>query len=200
MDDAAPADSDRHERIMEAVRDALCSHGPADLTMQDIADEAGLSTAALHYHYDTKQALITSFLEYLEGEVAKWLASHADSPARDRVSVVLEELLQPRDPAEERLFTALAILRTQAPHVPAYREALVSIQTTIRSFVVEAIEEGVVAGVYDIDDPEAAARLLLAATRGARDGRVLLGDETETAKVGEALSTHVFTSLEGEEE
>ena len=48
----AAAGSDTPEGVTEATCRALCEHGYADLTMQDIADESNKSTAALHYHYD----------------------------------------------------------------------------------------------------------------------------------------------------
>jgi len=50
---------------MEATYRALCAHGYADLTTQDIADESETSKASLHYHYDTKEELLLSFLDYL---------------------------------------------------------------------------------------------------------------------------------------
>ena len=53
---------------MAATYRALCAHGYADLTMQEIANEAGVSKAALHYHYDTKRALILSFLDMLSSD------------------------------------------------------------------------------------------------------------------------------------
>ena len=45
----AAAGSDTPEEVMEATCRALCEHGYADLTMQDVADESDKSTAALHY-------------------------------------------------------------------------------------------------------------------------------------------------------
>ncbi|MEF8974259.1 MAG: helix-turn-helix domain-containing protein, partial [Haloarcula sp.] len=46
-------DGDTADDIMDATYRALCTHGYADLTMQDIADESDKSKAALHYHYDS---------------------------------------------------------------------------------------------------------------------------------------------------
>jgi len=51
--------------IMEATYRALCTHGYADLTMQDIAAESTKSKGTLHYHFEGKQDLLESFLAFL---------------------------------------------------------------------------------------------------------------------------------------
>ncbi|HET7323460.1 MAG TPA: helix-turn-helix domain-containing protein, partial [Halococcus sp.] len=57
--------TDTTDELMHATYRALCKHGYANLTMQDIADESTKSKAALHYHYDTKQDLLLAFLSFL---------------------------------------------------------------------------------------------------------------------------------------
>lgn len=181
---------------MGAVRDALCAHGSADLTMQDIAAEADRSSAALHYHYDTKRELLTAFLEFLRDRVEDRLDDLEDRPPVERLTLLLDHLLDGPDAEEERLFTALATLRAQAPHVESYRRELRTMETALHSFVVEAIVEGVTTDSLSCDHPETTARLLLAATRGARDTRVLLDRDNETEQVREAINTHVLTDLD----
>jgi len=53
------------DRLMDATYRALCEHGYAALTMQDIADEGDCSKSLLHYHYDTKEELLVALLAYL---------------------------------------------------------------------------------------------------------------------------------------
>lgn len=53
--------SEVDEEIMEATYRALREHGYADLTIKRIAAEYGKSTAAVHYHYDTKEELLRRF-------------------------------------------------------------------------------------------------------------------------------------------
>ncbi|PSQ42055.1 TetR family transcriptional regulator, partial [Halobacteriales archaeon QS_9_68_42] len=50
------------ERITNATYRALCDHGYAALTMQDIADECDCSKSLLHYHFDTKEDLLVELL------------------------------------------------------------------------------------------------------------------------------------------
>ena len=57
--------SDTDEEIMQATYRALSEHGYANLTIKRIAAEYGKSTAAIHYHYDTKDDLLAAFLDFL---------------------------------------------------------------------------------------------------------------------------------------
>jgi AcrR family transcriptional regulator len=46
------------ERILRAAAERLVVKGAADLSMQDVADTAGVSKALIHYHYRDKEALL----------------------------------------------------------------------------------------------------------------------------------------------
>ena len=70
------------EAVMAATHRALCTHGFADLTTQRIADEWGKSKAALHYHYDTKEELLRTFLDHL---LAKFESQIGRASCRERV-------------------------------------------------------------------------------------------------------------------
>lgn len=48
---------DTEEKILEAARRVFLRHGTSGARMQQIADEAGVNKALLHYHFDTKAAL-----------------------------------------------------------------------------------------------------------------------------------------------
>jgi AcrR family transcriptional regulator len=185
---------------MRATYRALCECGYANLTMQDIADETELSKAALHYHYDTKQDLLSAFLEYLLDRHADSVADLENDPPAERLETFVDWLLSDPESEDARLYTALLELRAQAPYVEAYREQLRHNEAVVRGFVADALREGVEEGTFRRVDPEPTARLLLAAIRGARQNAVTLDDDDEFDAVGAALDEHVLSALlEGEE-
>jgi len=49
-------ESETKSEIIAATNRVLCEHGYAGLTIQKIADESSMTTAAIHYHFDTKGA------------------------------------------------------------------------------------------------------------------------------------------------
>ncbi|MEE6209070.1 TetR/AcrR family transcriptional regulator [Salarchaeum sp. III] len=187
--------SETKEEILRATYHALCNHGFADLTMQAIADEAGVSKSLLHYHYDTKQDLITSFLGTFTERFEEDLDSlDADDPA-ERLDLIVDRLLFGQDDSDQTDFgRAFLELRAQAPHEPAYRDQLAANEEFLRGVLADTIEDGIEQGVFHDVDPERTARLIRATVDGARSQHVTLGDDTREI-VRDALDDHVISDL-----
>ena len=182
------------ERIMDATYRALCTHGYAALTMQDIADESECSKSLLHYHFDTKEDLLVELLDHLlERFEARVSATDTDDP-RDQLVDLVDVFLfgGSRDREEHRAFhTALLELRAQAPHSEAFRAQLAENDARVHATVAEVIERGVDEGAFrDVEATRTAAHLL-AAVQGARIRWVTLGDDTALRTAREALVVDV---------
>jgi AcrR family transcriptional regulator len=195
VSDTSDDPCDAHEQLMEATYRALCTHGYADLTMQDIADEADRSKSLLHYHYDTKEGLFVAFLDYLldrlEGHVADFESARS---ARERLLDLVDLLLVESD-EEARLHQALLELRSQATHNEAYREQMRDNKRRLERSFAEIISDGVDDGEFRDVDPESTARFLQAALDGARSARVTLGDERDTEAVRDGIRRFVVDEL-----
>ncbi|MCL7417829.1 MAG: TetR/AcrR family transcriptional regulator [Halalkalicoccus sp.] len=63
--DRRASSEETREAIMEATFRALSKHGYADLRMRDIGEEFEMTRPVIHYHYNSKHELISSFLEYV---------------------------------------------------------------------------------------------------------------------------------------
>ena len=55
-----PLDSKTEEHILDAAYKVILRHGKAGTRMQEIADEAGVNKALLHYYFRTKDKIYTS--------------------------------------------------------------------------------------------------------------------------------------------
>ena len=176
---------DSCEQIMRATYRALCAHGYASLTMQDIADESDLSKAALHYHYDSKADLLRTFLEYLldsfrERAEAESVAEYPFERVRTLVGLLFEP---PGGDADAEFRTALLELKAQAPYEPPVRERLVAFDEFLRAELAGGIREARDAGVVRADvDPEAVAEFVVTVSNGAHTRRVALGRTTDCAE------------------
>ena len=62
------------QRILTAAAEQLAVHGPARLSMQDVAEAAEVSKGLIHYHFHDKETLLA--------RVAEWVTQ--DSVARER--------------------------------------------------------------------------------------------------------------------
>lgn len=178
---------------MRATRRALCKHGFAALTMQDMADEADCSTAALHDHYDTKAALLMAFLESLFDDCTERLETDEhDDPVSELVAT-LDTVLAPPSDWGRAFETTLMESKAQAPHDGAYRDQLATFDHYIRDRLARIIREGIEAGVFREGDPEETAALLKTILDGTHGRRVAL--DRSTAPVRAALATTLERSL-----
>jgi len=193
------SDSDRsadsRERIMQATYCALCRHGYASLTTQDIAEESDLSKAALHYHYDSKADLLRAFLEYLLDSFRdRATAETAGEGPFERVRTLVGLLFEPPgggNDADAEFRTAVLELKAQAPYEPPVRERLLAFDGFLRTEIAEGLRGAREEGLVRADvDPDAVAEFVVTVASGAHTRRVALGRTTDCAE------THLLEYLE----
>ncbi len=68
-DDPAPADSETHQKILDAARSVFIRRGTAGARMADIAQEAGVNQALLHYYFRSKERLATAVFEQMASRI-----------------------------------------------------------------------------------------------------------------------------------
>jgi AcrR family transcriptional regulator len=183
------------EAVIRATCRALCAHGYANLTMQDIADETDLSKAALHYHYDTKRDLLIAFLDALTSWYEGRLETLAGDDAAERLASLFDECLSPDDSDTDypAFHTALLEIKAQAPYDEAYRERLAAADEVLVTRVREIVADGVDAGTFREVDPDVTAALIADVLAGGHTRNVAVGrdlDETRTV-----LDGYVATQL-----
>jgi len=177
------SDGDAAEDIMSATYRALCTHGYAGLTMQDIADESSKSKAALHYHYDSKHDLLCAFLDYLYEQFVERTADlDADGPL-DELLARIDVVLQKSEDEPETFETALLEIRAQAPYEPGFRERLQRFETYLVGEFTAVLEAGMTDGTFAADiEPEDTARFLVTVLTGASTERVTVGHSVECTR------------------
>lgn len=188
--------------IMQATWRALCATGYANLTMQAIADESEKSKAALHYHYDSKQDLLETFLDHVTDRFLDRLRE-AESAAGDdpeaRLSAVVDAALSPPETDDfEDLQTALLELKAQAPHEQAFRERLVEADGDFRALLADILADGVESGAFRSDiDPAWTARTITTMFDGGQLRQVAHGEDCETIRT--RLNAYLDRSVYREE-
>jgi AcrR family transcriptional regulator len=193
--------TDTTEALLCATSRALSTHGYANLTMQDIADEADLSTAALHYHYDSKGHLLAAFQEYIgERFLARVRDADTAEAADERLSQVLDAALSPPESDDVAdLQTALLEPKAQAPYEAPFPERSRAVDAEFRSYLADIVAAGVDQGVYRDDlDPERAARFVATVLAGSQTRHVSVGQSPETTRA--LLATYVETTLRADRE
>lgn len=146
--------------IVDATYCALCKHGYAEMTMQNIADECDKSKAALHYHFDSKQALLETFLDALLDNFEDNIADLDGDDPVERLFHLVEYVLTP--PADDdgtpdaEFKTAILELKAQAPYESVYRKRLTAFDeylcARIETLVADGIDEGLIVAERDPED------------------------------------------------
>ncbi|NIC00551.1 TetR/AcrR family transcriptional regulator [Halobacterium sp. R2-5] len=183
------------DEILEATYRALCEHGFADLTVQDIADHSEKSKATIHYHYDSKHDLFTAFLEYLYDDYTEHVDAVDGDTHRERLLALVEfSLAEGGDVPGIDFRTAMLEIKAQAPYDDAFREQLTRFDRYLADRIREVIEAGVDAGEFREDvDPETTAEFLLTTIKGAYTRHVSVDHPLD--RIRETLAEYVETRL-----
>jgi len=186
--------SEADEAIMRATYRALQTHGYADLTIKRIAEEYGKSTAAIHYHYDTKDDLLAAFLDYVLDRFVDAIHEVETTDPEQRLDLLLDKLLEgPSD--HPGLSIALLEMRSQAPYIEAFRDRFQQNDEYVRYMLRTVIEQGIQAGVFADVDADQTARALMTIVNGARDRHVVLDDPDALATARRAADEYVAAVL-----
>jgi len=168
------------DEIIAATSRALCEHGYADLTMQRIAEEASMTTAAIHYHFDTKAELLNAFLDDLIDRFEARLACEAEDP-RERLETFLDAVFTASQNADEYP-VALMEMKGQAHYQDSFRERFLALDEVMQSVVANAVSDGIEAGYFEAADPDEVARHVITTINGAHVRTVALGEDPDATR------------------
>jgi AcrR family transcriptional regulator len=197
--DGGPERSAR-ERILHAACELIAERGIGGARIAQIAKSAGVSTALVHYHFRTREVLLTETLDYAfdvastvhlrpPGEDGNGDDGH-DSAAK-RLADVVEQSLPTTDPGR-REWQLWAELWLGAARDPGLGPIAAQMYARYRTWIAAAIAEGVAAGEFAPVDPVKTADLAMALIDGL-GLRVLLGDpsmplDQARERIGEVLA------------
>ncbi|WP_135535941.1 TetR family transcriptional regulator C-terminal domain-containing protein [Halostella pelagica] len=186
--------SNPDEEIMRATYRALREYGYADLTIKRIAEEYGKTTAAVHYHYDTKEDLLAAFLDFLLGQFRDAVHEVETTDPKQRLALLLDKLLvDPED--HQNLLIAMLEMRSQAPYKDTFSERFEQNDEYIRYMLKTVIDQGIEEGVFNDVDAEHTARTLMTIVDGARTRTVVLDDTDVLATARESADEYLTAVL-----
>jgi len=174
-------ESETKSEIIDATNRVLCENGYAGLTMQKIADESSMTTAGIHYHFDTKEELLNAFLDNLIERFTDKLASEATDP-RERLDAFLDAVFASSNPAADGFPVAIMELKSQAPFQDLFRERFLDLDDMMREVVADIVADGIDDGHFAETDPEEVAALVTTTINGAHARKVALGESLDETR------------------
>ena len=179
MTAAAASERGARERILAAAVERIARDGIDEVRIARIAMDAGVSSSLVHYHFETRDALLEQALEYsyeLAGDVR--LGPEGDAlelGSVNRLAAMIDQFL-PYPGLLERDWILWVELWLRAVRHPEMRPTAARLYERMREWFAEAIETGVERGEFDAGaDAEQIADLILALADGY-GVRVLFGD------------------------
>lgn len=151
-----------HDRILDASEALIRRHGPAKVSVVDVARALGMSHANIYRHFPSKEALREAVVERWLEAVSTPLAAIAgrDAPAEARLADWVRALAAAKEAkvlADPELFAAYENLAEA--HRGAVDRHLAELRGQLARILADGVAEGRFAG-----EPEALARAVLAAT------------------------------------
>ncbi len=179
MTGVAATERGARERILAAAVERIARDGIDEVRIARIAMDAGVSSSLVHYHFETREALLEQALDYsyeLAGDVR--LGPEGDAVELGsvrRLAAMIDQCL-PYPGMLERDWILWVELWLRAVRHPELRPTAARLYARMRDWFSEAIATGIERGEFPSDaDPDRIADRVLALADGY-GVRVLFGD------------------------
>jgi AcrR family transcriptional regulator len=156
------------ERILDAAVKLIARDGIDDVRIARIAMAAGVSASLLHYHFESREALLAEALEHsyeIAGNARLSVPDDEPAPATRRLAAMIDQCL----PLDEELrddWVLWVELWLRAVRHPELRPTAARLYARMHTWFTDAIVEGVAAKEFTATDPERTADRLLALIDG----------------------------------
>jgi AcrR family transcriptional regulator len=151
--------------IMRAAVEVMGEDGYEGASMRDMAARAGVSVAALYYHFPSKLDLLREFLdeayEVTLARIGRRLETLGEPTAASRLDEVVSTLIASHLHDEWAQLASNVAFREYTRLNPPDRKAIDRKRRKLLQLVTGIIEEGVATGEFAVGDPKEAGRAII---------------------------------------
>ena len=164
--------------LLQAALDCFIEHGYHGTTIRTVAARAGLSVPGLYYHYESKQALLVSIVQFAMQDVrvrSVDALSEAGSSVEDRFRLLIECLTLFHAHRRELAFIAASEIRSLEGEA---RNAHIASRDKQQQMVDDIVNQGVADGTFATEYPKDTSRAIVTMCTGVaqwyrHDGELL---------------------------
>lgn len=158
-------------KLVRSAYQVMTGRGGHRLSLQDVADEAGVSKGTVLYYFKSKENLFLATMRWaLERTEARIRAGIEGAGDHGEVIAALLDAVFVGPQANRDFYLLYIDLVEHAARVPSFNRLSGVAFAIINGLYEEVIRDGVARGGFDVDDPAAAA----AAMRALIDGTFLV--------------------------
>lgn len=197
-EDGEGASQDTRDVIMEATFRALSTHGYKDLRVRDIGDEMDMSRQVIHYHFDGKYDLISSFLAYIIDQYEGSVEVTDEAGPRSELEARVDRCLFGPEFDEFTHWDRMKVyheLYAYAQNDDEHQELFNEHYDRLRESIVAVIEDGIQQGVFRDVNAELMGQLITDVIHAARERRISLGHEDAPEEAQRAINEFILDSL-----
>lgn len=157
----------RRAEIIEATFFCIALKGYSNITMQDIADSAGVSKGVIHYYFRNKDELFLSVLEKLIKDLDGHLARNVDQAKTppEKVRAIINAVFE-KTGANKKFQIVVLDLWAHSMRNATLKTAHRSQYARYRHLAKKIIAEGIDEGYFKECDPARAASALIGLIEG----------------------------------
>lgn len=157
----------RAEQLVRSAYRVIARQGSHRLSLQDIADEAGVSKGLVLYHFKSKERLFLTTMRWALERTADRIRTRMGSAEEPRAALTALVEAVFIGPEQNRDFNLLYLdLVEHAARVPSFGDLPALTREIVNGLYVEVIREGVERGAFAVDDVEEAAAAMRAHIEG----------------------------------
>ncbi|GHI04076.1 TetR family transcriptional regulator [Streptomyces cellostaticus] len=171
--------ADTRERILTAACEVIAEIGFEKIRMRMVAERAGVSTALLHYHFDTREKLFTEAMTHSFANTAVDLERDAETAPAALVLVRILRSLLPTGPELQQDWRLWQELWARALRDETTRAFAVDLYAQLHAWVAGAVRRGIASGEFTPTDVDDLSTLVLSLSDGYGI-RLMLRDPTVT--------------------
>ncbi|HOP99272.1 MAG TPA: TetR/AcrR family transcriptional regulator [Acetivibrio clariflavus] len=170
------------QKILQTAYQCLSTRGYANVSMRDIADEAGVALSQLNYYYKNKEGLFTEVVKMMMNQYLHEVEDELKSTpnAKERIASLVtyfKELIR-KKPELLRLFIDFT---AQSLWLPSFRRHLKNLFADLSEMIKKSILAGTVINKnLRGHSPKSLARLVLGALYGTSI-QIMLDSDEDTA-------------------
>lgn len=157
----------RREEIIQATIRCLARGGSSGLRMKNIAGEAGVSQAILHYYFTSKRVILTAALETVTADLDRRLLNLTEGArdARSRLRAVIKGFLGLAEENRE-FWLVFVTLWGEMMHDEELARFNAAVYRKYRRVLGLVVAEGLRSKVFRRVDPDEAGAIILAVVDG----------------------------------
>jgi AcrR family transcriptional regulator len=188
----------RRDQIVDTARRLFGEHGTTDVSMDEIAAEAGVARSTVYVHFSSRDDLLGACVQSMYDRLVETIALFVDdgAPAVERLRGLILGLLERIDESPAFFRLAMATQATGAAGSAAVGGALMMIGLDMIRVLEELVVAGVASGDFRSDcDPERAVVLVGQQIYGALSVRAGEPDPLPAAQAADEICHFVYRGL-----